>query len=102
MIELIELQTLNIHCFILFIINYFTKCVEASSHANVTRQVVAQFIKKEIKCLYGFPNNIITNNFGNLNNKMMKELCRDFKIENHSSSPYRPKMNSVVEVANVT
>lgn len=31
---------------------------------------------------------------------MMKELCGSFKIDHHNSSPYRPKMNSVVEVAN--
>jgi len=36
----------------------------------------------------------------NLNNKMMKELCDDFKIEHHNSSPYRPQMNGAVEAAN--
>lgn len=30
----------------------------------------------------------------------MKELCKNFKIEHHNSSPYRPKMNGVVEAAN--
>jgi hypothetical protein len=30
----------------------------------------------------------------------MKELCEEFKIEHHNSSPYRPKMNGVVEAAN--
>jgi len=30
----------------------------------------------------------------------MKELCDDFKIEHHNSSPYRPQMNDVVEAAN--
>ena len=31
---------------------------------------------------------------------MMKELCDDFKIEHHNSSPYRPQMNGAVEAAN--
>lgn len=35
-----------------------------------------------------------------MNNKMMKDLCETFNIEHHNSSPYRPKMNSVVEAAN--
>ena len=35
-----------------------------------------------------------------MNNKMMKELCDDFKIEHHNSSPYRPQMNGAVEAAN--
>ena len=30
----------------------------------------------------------------------MKELCDNFKIKHHNSSPYRPKMNGTVEVAN--
>jgi hypothetical protein len=30
----------------------------------------------------------------------MKELCEDFKIEHHNSSPYPPKMNGAVEAAN--
>ncbi|GAU43336.1 hypothetical protein TSUD_398810 [Trifolium subterraneum] len=36
----------------------------------------------------------------NLNNKMMKDLCGEFKIEHHNSSPYRPQMNGAVEAAN--
>ncbi|RDX79918.1 hypothetical protein CR513_39598, partial [Mucuna pruriens] len=30
----------------------------------------------------------------------MTELCKQFKIRHHSSSPYHPKMNGVVEAAN--
>ena len=46
------------------------------------------------------PEKIITDNGSNLNNKMMKELCSEFKIAHHNSSPCRPKMNGVVEAAN--
>ncbi|XP_050919222.1 uncharacterized protein LOC127136738 [Lathyrus oleraceus] len=81
-------------------IDHFTKCVEAASYANVTKQVVARFLKRDIICRYGIPNKTITDNGSNLNNKMMKELCKNFKIEHHNSSPYRLKMNGVVEVAN--
>ncbi|RDX73678.1 hypothetical protein CR513_46682, partial [Mucuna pruriens] len=31
---------------------------------------------------------------------MMVELCEQFKIQHHNSTPYRPKMNGVIEVAN--
>ncbi|KAI5434351.1 hypothetical protein KIW84_021269 [Lathyrus oleraceus] len=31
---------------------------------------------------------------------MVEALCKDFKIARHNSSPYRPKMNGVVEAAN--
>ena len=87
----IEPKALNGHCFILVAIDYFTKWVEAASYASVTRSVVVRFIKKEIICRYGLPRKIITNNATNLNNKMMKEMCEDFKIQHHNSTPYRPK-----------
>ena len=31
---------------------------------------------------------------------MITELCEQFKIQHHNSSPYRPKMNGAVEAAN--
>ncbi|XP_058746121.1 uncharacterized protein LOC131618991 [Vicia villosa] len=90
----------NGHRFILVAIDYFTKWVEAASYANVSKQVVTRFIKHHIICRYGVPERIITDNGSNLNNKMMKELCENFKITHHNSSPYRPKMNGAVEAAN--
>ena len=61
---------------------------------------MVRFIKKEIICWYGLPRKIITDNATNLNNKMMKEMCEDFKIQHHNSMPYRPKMIGTVEAAN--
>ena len=81
-------------------INYFTKWVEAASYANVTKQVVVMFIKNQIICRYGVPSKIIIDNGSNLNNNMVEALCKDFKIAHHNSSPYRPKINGVVEAAN--
>ncbi|XP_052735520.1 uncharacterized protein LOC128197506 [Vigna angularis] len=96
----IEPKASNGHRFILVAIDYFTKWVEAASYANVTRKVVVRFIRKELICRYGLPNKIITDNAINLNNQMMAELCEEFKIHHHNSSPYRPKMNGAVEAAN--
>ena len=31
---------------------------------------------------------------------MITELCKQFKIQHHNSSPYQPKMNGAVEAAN--
>ena len=70
MIGRIEPTASNGHRFILVAIDYFTKWVEAASYANVTKQVVARFIKHNIICRYGIPEKIITDNGSNLNNKM--------------------------------
>ena len=99
-IRAIEPKASNGHHFILVAIDYFTKWVKATSYSTVTRSVVVRFIKREIIYRYGMPRKIITDNATNLNNKMMKELCEDLKIQHHNSIPYRPKMNGVVEAAN--
>ena len=36
----------------------------------------------------------------NLNNKMMGEMCEEFKIQHHNFTPYRSKMNGAVEATN--
>jgi len=100
MIGRIEPKASNGHRFILVAIDYFTKWVVAASYANVTKQVVVRFVKNNIISRYGVPSKIITDNGTNLNNNMMKELCSEFKIEHHNSSPYRPQMNGAVEAAN--
>jgi len=62
--------------------------------------VVVRFIKRDIICRYGLLRKIITDNGTNLNNKMMGEMCEEFKIQHHNSTTYRPKMNGAVEAAN--
>jgi len=96
----IEPKVVNEHHFILVAIDYFTKWVKAASYASVMWSVVVRFIKREIICRYGLPRKIITDNSTNMNNKMMGEMCEEFKILYHNSTPYRPKMNGAVEAAN--
>ncbi|RDX68017.1 hypothetical protein CR513_53039, partial [Mucuna pruriens] len=66
----IESKASNGHRFILVAIDYFTKWVEAVSYSNVTHNIVARFVKREIIC-YGLPAHIITDNDTNLNNEVM-------------------------------
>ena len=90
----------NDHRFIFVVIDYFTKWVEAALYANVTKSVVARFIKREIICRYGLPERIIFDNGVNLNNDMVTEVCTRFKIKHHNLVPYRPKMNGAIEATN--
>ena len=68
-----EIKTIasNGNCFILVTIDYFTKCVEATSFSSVTKNVMARFIKHNLICQYGILERIITNNGTNLNNTMI-------------------------------
>ncbi|KAK5784640.1 hypothetical protein PVK06_039166 [Gossypium arboreum] len=46
------------------------------------------------------PERIISDNALNLNNKTIAEVCSQFRIKHHNSSPYYPKMNGEVEATN--
>ncbi|RDY13374.1 Gypsy retrotransposon integrase-like protein 1, partial [Mucuna pruriens] len=76
-IEPIEPKASNGHRFILVVIDYFTKWVEAASYFTVTCNTVVRFIERDIICRYGLPAHI-TDNDTNLNNKMMTELYEQF------------------------
>ena len=91
-------KVFNGHRFIFVVIDHFIKWVEAASYASVT--VICKFFKKDIMCRYGILERIILDNAMNLNNKMMEQICEQFKIKHHNSAPYHPKMNGAVEAAN--
>ncbi|PKI49567.1 hypothetical protein CRG98_030041 [Punica granatum] len=90
----------NGHLFILVAIDYFTKWIEAITLASVTAKTVARFLKRNIIARYGVPATLVTNNAKNLNNKLIDELCAQFKILHCNSSPYRPQMNGVSKIDN--
>jgi len=62
--------------------------------------VVKKFMERDLICQYGPLEKIMTNNTQNFNGKMIIELFAKWKIKHSNSSPYRPKMNGVVETVN--
>ncbi|PKI49916.1 hypothetical protein CRG98_029700 [Punica granatum] len=88
----------NGHLFILVAIDYFTQWIEAITLASVTAKVVARFLKYDIIARYGVPATLITDNAKNLNNKIIDELCAQFRIQHRNSSPYRPQMNGALNL----
>ena len=62
--------------------------------------MVKKFMERDLICRYGPLEKIMTNNAQNFNDKMIIELFAKWKIKHSNSSPYRPKMNGVVETAN--
>ena len=99
-IGVIHPQATNGHKFILVAIDYFTKWIEAQSYAKITRKAVARFIKINLICRFGVPQQIITDNATNLNGGDIDRICDQFKIKHRNSTPYRPQMNGAVEAAN--
>ena len=58
----------NWHRFILVAIEYFTKWVKTASYKNMTKKVVADFLRDHIICRFGVPETLIPDNARNLNN----------------------------------
>ena len=52
----------NGHEYILVVIDYFTKWVEAASYFILKAKHVARFLEKNIVCQFGVPQEIISNN----------------------------------------
>ncbi|XP_060212055.1 uncharacterized protein LOC132639633 [Lycium barbarum] len=96
----IEPPASNGHRFILVVIDYFTKWVEATSHKWVTKKVMAAFAKNNLICRFSILESIITDNGANLNSHLMKDICDQFKITHRNFTAYRPQMNGAVESAN--
>ncbi|XP_070025983.1 uncharacterized protein [Nicotiana sylvestris] len=96
----IEPATSNGHRFILVVIDYFTKWVEAKTFKYVTKKAVVDFVHSNIICRFRIPKVIITDNGANLNSHLMKEVCQLFRITYRNSTPYCLKANGAVEVPN--
>ena len=62
--------------------------------------MIQKLIKRYLIYHYGLLEWIMTDNATNFNNKMMIEMCEQFKVKHHNSVTYRPKMNGVVEISN--
>nr|XP_009592296.1 uncharacterized protein LOC104089159 [Nicotiana tomentosiformis] len=97
---IIEPKASNGHRFILVSIDYFTKWVEVVTFKAITKKAVVDFVHSNIICHFGILKTIIIDNAANLNSHLMREVCKQFKITHRNSTPYRPKANGAVEVAN--
>ena len=80
-------------------IDYFTKWVEAQSYAVLKSSHVAKFIRNNIICRYGVPNEIISNN-GSHFKKEVIDLLEKYNVAFHKSSTYLPQTNGAVKAAN--
>ena len=79
----------NVHEYILVVIDYFTKWVEAASYARLTAAKVAKFIRSHIICRYGVPHELISYRGVHFKGKV-DTLIQEYGIQHHRSSAYKP------------
>ena len=83
-------------------IDYLTKWTEARALEKASAEEVAQFIFEDIICRHGCPKIILSDRGTHFVNKVVDNLCENFKIKHQLSSPYHPQTNGLVERFNRT
>ena len=85
--------------YILVVIDYFTKWVEAASYVRLIAIRVTKFIRSHIICRYGVPHELISNRGVHFRGEV--DTCiQEYCIHHHKSSAYRPHTNGAVEAPN--
>lgn len=67
--------------FLIVVIDYFTKWIEAKPLAKIATKQVAQFPWENVMCRYGISRILVTDNEAQINNEEFKKYCAENKIE---------------------
>ncbi|GJX40252.1 reverse transcriptase domain-containing protein [Tanacetum coccineum] len=86
--------------FVIVVIDYFTKWIEAKPLVRITRKEVIHFVIDNIICRFGFPWIIVTDNRAQLVNDPFKRWCESFEIHQMNTGVAHPQANGLVERAN--
>ena len=88
--------------FLLVLIDYFSKWVEAEAFSNITHVQVRNFIWKEIICRHGLPYEIVTDNGSQFISEQFEAFCEEWQISLSHSAPRYPQGNGQAEAMNKT
>ncbi|MCO5601227.1 hypothetical protein L7F22_055346 [Adiantum nelumboides] len=93
-------RTTNGKLYILVVIDYMTRWVEAQSVARVNEKIVRKFVYTNIVCRFDTPLEIIFDNGPGFRKGLLTEVCEELNIQHRHSTPYYPQSNGLVEKAN--
>ena len=88
--------------FLLIVIDYFSKWVEAEALAMITEAKVRSFVWKNIVCRFGIPQTFISDNGRQFDNQGFRSFCLSLGIKNKYSSSGHPQANGQTDVTNRT
>jgi len=86
--------------FLIVVVDYFTKWIEAKPLTTITAQQVQQFVWKDIICRYGVPHTIITDNGRQFIDIGLAKFYIGLGIKHITSSVEHPQTNGQAEAAN--
>ena len=78
------------HGYIIVVVDYFIKWVEAMPTFDNNMKNVALFIFNLIITRFGFPQAIVTDHGSHFHNFMMSELTDKLALRHENSTPYYP------------
>ncbi|KAG9450556.1 hypothetical protein H6P81_010521 [Aristolochia fimbriata] len=88
--------------YILATTDYFSKWAEAAAYREVKAVTVVDFIRTQFIYRYGVPRYIMTNNGTPFKNRVMDHFCEKFRIQQQTSTAYKPAANGLAKAFNKT
>ena len=81
-------------------VDYFTKWAETKPLATISSKKVQNFVWEEIICRFGIPQEIVSDNGTQFDNKEFREFCSELGIKKNFSSVDHHQTNGQVEAIN--
>ena len=94
------LPSSHANCFILDVVDYVSKWVEAKVLQTNDARVVVKFLKKNVFAIFGTPRAIISDGGSHFYNSQIESLLGKYGVTHRISTPYHPQTNGQVEVCN--
>ncbi|XP_022855637.1 uncharacterized protein LOC111376864 [Olea europaea var. sylvestris] len=88
--------------FVLAIIDYFTKWIEAKALSKIHDRKVIQFIWKNVICRFGVPKEIVTDNRTQFISTGFQNFCKEWNIKLNFSTSRYSQANGQAESSNKT
>ncbi|XP_071718846.1 uncharacterized protein [Rutidosis leptorrhynchoides] len=86
--------------FLVVVIDYVTKWVEAKALAAITGRRIRNFLWEDIVCRFGIPNEIVSDNGTQFEGEPFKSWCQELNIKQSLTSVTHPHANGQYEVTN--
>ncbi|CAN6554299.1 unnamed protein product [Malus baccata var. baccata] len=86
--------------YILLVVDYVSKWVEAKATKTNDSKVVSDFIKSNIFARFGIPRAIISDGGSHFYNRTFEALLRKYNVTHKVSTPYHPQTSGQAEVSN--
>ena len=86
--------------YILLVVDYVSKWVEAIPTLTNDAKVVAQFLRSHIFSRFGIPRALITDNGTHFCNKVIDKVLQKYGVRHRTSFAYHPRSNGQAEVSN--